>query len=561
MYNIICCGGGMAYTALYNKYRPQTFDQVVGQKQIVTTLKNAIAENKIAHAYLFCGPRGTGKTTMARLFAKALNCEKGIGCQCCKCDACKKIASGSFPDVIELDAASNSSVDDVRSLIDNISFRPMVSNYKIYIIDEVHSMTKNAFNALLKTIEEPPEFAIFILATTDPQQLIPTILSRVQRFDFSKIGVTDLVNNMEYVLKSEKIDYEKEALQTIAELSEGGVRDSLSLLDKVVSYAQNKITLNDVNQLLGLLSKKDELDLINNIADKRSSLVLKTIRDKYEGGMDIKKLQKDLINICKEFLIYRMTEDESLLEHTTIDELNNMHITSKQAKHYCDVLLQSVWDCYKNDDSLSSFELTLLSLMQKEEVIQTNTENKKIEDATQNEKPQIDDSLSEMKSQSNGVSFGKEKDDEKKADKIRYTMENIVYLMNNADKDKRIKLETQWNNLCDKKRFDSLISNALSHCKCKVFSNNILIVSTNSNSVVSTLNKKEDQNKIMDLMYKAFEIRCHVLAINDDEYKEAVTKFRAGEKGNYDIGIDFGKEVDNPSTKFFNSIMLEDDEQ
>ena len=177
----------MAYQAFYNKYRPQTFEEVVGQKTVVSTLKNAIKDNKIAHAYLFCGPRGTGKTTMARLFAKALNCKEGLGHQCNACDSCIGIMKGEHPDVIEIDAASNSTVDSVRQLIDNISYQPIMSDYKVYIIDEVHNMSNLAFNALLKTLEEPPEFAVFILATTEPQKILPTILSRVQRFDFSKV--------------------------------------------------------------------------------------------------------------------------------------------------------------------------------------------------------------------------------------------------------------------------------------------------------------------------------------------------------------------------------------
>ena len=185
----------MAYQAFYNKYRPQTFEEVVGQKAIVTTLKNAILEDKIAHAYLFCGPRGTGKTTMARLFAKALNCQEGVGKQCNHCESCEKIMKGQHPDVIEIDAASNSTVDSVRQLIENVSYRPIMSPYKVYIIDEVHNMSDSAFNALLKTIEEPPSFVIFILATTDPQKVLPTILSRVQRFDFSKVSEEDLIRN------------------------------------------------------------------------------------------------------------------------------------------------------------------------------------------------------------------------------------------------------------------------------------------------------------------------------------------------------------------------------
>ena len=190
----------MAYKALYRTYRPQTFEEVAGQKHIIKTLKNALATNKIAHAYLFCGPRGTGKTTMAKLFAKALNCEEGIGHQCNHCSNCIEVTEGSHPDVIEIDAASNNGVEQVRDLIDKVNYLPIKGRYKVYIIDEVHMMTTSAFNALLKTIEEPPAHVIFILATTEPHNIIPTILSRCQRYDFSKVSDGDIEERMATVL-------------------------------------------------------------------------------------------------------------------------------------------------------------------------------------------------------------------------------------------------------------------------------------------------------------------------------------------------------------------------
>jgi DNA polymerase-3 subunit gamma/tau len=217
----------MAYKALYNKYRPATFEEVAGQRSIVRTLKNAISSGKIAHAYLFCGPRGTGKTSMARLFAKALNCEKGIGQQCNECSNCQAINEGVHPDVIEIDAASNNGVDQVRDLIDKIRYAPIKGRYKVYIIDEVHMMSAGAFNALLKTFEEPPEQVIFILATTEPYKVLPTILSRCQRFDFGKIDDEDIREKLIWILDKEKVEYDEKGIDAIISLADGGMRDAL----------------------------------------------------------------------------------------------------------------------------------------------------------------------------------------------------------------------------------------------------------------------------------------------------------------------------------------------
>ena len=225
----------MAYKALYRTYRPSTFDEVAGQEHIVRTLKNALATDKLAHAYLFAGPRGTGKTTMAKLLAKALNCDQGIGCQCNECKNCKAIIEGSHPDVLELDAASNNGVNEIRELIDKVKYGTILGRYKVYIIDEVHMLSDAAFNALLKTLEEPPEHVIFILATTDPLEILPTILSRCQRYDFSKVSDYDVKNRIRAVLEAENIPFNEEAVNLIVSLADGGMRDALSILDQVLA--------------------------------------------------------------------------------------------------------------------------------------------------------------------------------------------------------------------------------------------------------------------------------------------------------------------------------------
>lgn len=309
MYNDI----RMAYKALYRTYRPTTFDEVVGQEHIVRTLKNALKENKIAHAYLFAGPRGTGKTTMAKLLAKALNCEEGIGHQCNKCSNCQAINEVSHPDVIEIDAASNNGVDEVRDLIDRVRYLPIKGRYKVYIIDEVHMMTSGAFNALLRTLEEPPSHVIFILATTEPHKILPTILSRCQRYDFAKVSDKDIKKRLTFVLEQEQVNYEEDAIDMIISLADGGMRDALSILDQLLAYSGHTLTSKDVLDVFALTSKEEKLKLINFIMRGDVGETLKMFREFVEHGNDIRKLLGDLLDIIKDIYTYRVTGEASLL--------------------------------------------------------------------------------------------------------------------------------------------------------------------------------------------------------------------------------------------------------
>jgi len=314
----------MAYKALYRTYRPQTFEEVAGQRHIVKTLKNALATNKIAHAYLFCGPRGTGKTTMAKLFAKALNCEEGIGNQCNKCSNCVEVIEGSHPDVIEIDAASNNGVEQVRDLIDKVNYLPIKGRYKVYIIDEVHMMTTNAFNALLKTIEEPPAHVIFILATTEPHNIIPTILSRCQRYDFTKVSDADIEERMVTILEKEGITYDKDAVRAIIALADGGMRDALSILDQILAYSGNTLSEDDVYSLFGLASKEEKIEFLKAINNGDVTRALSKINAFAEGGIDLKRLTSDLLEISKDVLVYKKTNDEQQLTLLNEDEAEDL---------------------------------------------------------------------------------------------------------------------------------------------------------------------------------------------------------------------------------------------
>jgi len=316
----------MAYKALYRTYRPQTFEEVAGQQHIVRTLKNALTSNKIAHAYLFCGPRGTGKTTMAKLFAKALNCEEGIGKQCNKCSNCLEVIEGSHPDVVEIDAASNNGVEQVRDLIDQVNYLPIKGRYKVYIIDEVHMMSNSAFNALLKTLEEPPAHVIFILATTEPHNILPTILSRCQRYDFTKVSDADIEERMITVLESEKIQYDKDAIRAIIALADGGMRDALSILDQILAYSGNTLSVKDVFALFGLTSKSEKIDFLLDINNGDVSKVLNKINSFYEGGVDLKRFTGDVLEILKDVLIFKKTNDEHELTVLSEEEAEKLNI-------------------------------------------------------------------------------------------------------------------------------------------------------------------------------------------------------------------------------------------
>lgn len=309
----------MAYQALYRKYRPTNFDEVVGQTHIIQTLKNAIVQNRIAHAYLFCGPRGTGKTSIAKIFAKTLNCTNSQDAPCGVCENCKMAANGSHPDIIEIDAASNNGVDEVRNLIDKVKYAPMQGKYKIYIIDEVHMMTSGAFNALLKTIEEPPAHVIFIFATTEPNKVLPTIISRCQRFDFNKVSIHDIKYRLSVVCKNEGIEIDENGLTLIAQLADGGMRDALSILDQCVAYCSSHIDVNDIRKIYGVVTSEDIGKLFYSVYKKDVDSFVKDIQTYSDMGMDIKRLTADFIHMLKDSLILDYSENSTLVSDMNKD--------------------------------------------------------------------------------------------------------------------------------------------------------------------------------------------------------------------------------------------------
>jgi DNA polymerase-3 subunit gamma/tau len=309
----------VSYEVFARKYRPQTFDDLIGQNHVSQTLKNAVAQNRLAHAYLFVGPRGVGKTSTARILAKALNCVKGpTVTPCGVCDNCREIAGGNSLDVIEIDGASNNSVEDVRELRDNVRYAPAKGRYKIYLIDEVHMLSSAAFNALLKTLEEPPPHVKFIFATTEPQKVLPTILSRCQRFDLHRIPANLIAQHLQFIAGKEKITLEAAAAHAIARGAEGGLRDAESMLDQLVAFCGDPIGEVDVLKVFGFTSQQTVANFTDKILHAATADAVQLLHEQCEAGKDMMRLMSDLIAYLRDLLVFKVKPD-ALSEDVDVD--------------------------------------------------------------------------------------------------------------------------------------------------------------------------------------------------------------------------------------------------
>lgn len=518
----------MSYQVLYRTYRPSKFSEVIGQDYIVKTLINAIKLKKIAHAYLFAGPRGTGKTSVAKLFAKAINCENFTDEPCDECASCVAYKDNNHPDIIELDAASNNSVDDIREIIEQVPYAPMIGKYKVYIIDEVHMLTQQAFNALLKTLEEPPAHVVFILATTDPQKIIPTVLSRCQRYNFSKISNFSMKKRMIEILKKENISYEDEALDEVAILAEGGMRDALSILEQILSYNPNGVYLNDVSKIFGLSTSEEKVNLLLNAhSDIKKAITL--LREMYNAGIDTKRLTIDLLEIIKETLIYSDDGDSSLLNKLDASKARNIldNIDTRNLLEDITYLDNVLSKTKGNQNFLSYLELALVKMNQNLSIV-TNTTSK-VE--VKKEEPKV----LEVKVEAKPIEIKKEtivetviennKEEAIKEDEV--DLNYLAGLLLNATKDSKINDQIIYNRLdiykfeADKRKFYELLKDTNLFASGKD-----VIIITADKLKVNNINSSDTRNELYEFILNEFGIDKVIYAIEEGQRGQLVALYK-----------------------------------
>ncbi|MGN1312464.1 MAG: DNA polymerase III subunit gamma/tau [Bacilli bacterium] len=515
----------MGYLALYRKYRPVDFNSVYGQEHVVTILKNAIISGKISHAYLFSGPRGTGKTTVAKIIARLVNCENLVdGNPCGKCYNCINYMNSS--DIVEIDAASNNGVDEIRELKDKINLVPSNAKYKIYIIDEVHMLTTQAFNALLKTLEEPPSHVIFVLATTEPHKIPLTISSRCQKFRFSKIEDSKIVNRLSEICKLENIIIDEDALFEIARLSDGGMRDAINFLDQLIAYSSDNITIEDVYNVNGSVSYADLYYLLNSIIINDKIKIIEFIDNFDESGKDINKFIEEMIIFLKDVILYKNANISSNISikneyinliankyndsdlYDLIENLNLIQNSVKFSSHSAILFLTSILKYsdlkFKNSDSSFVDSINFNVKNDNKNISREIISNKNINIQKNNDYKE--------KSFGNGIS----------ENEINLRINNALAL---ASKNILENFKSKWeiiDNYIDNSEF-SVVSGLLKDSKIVVGSDKFIILSSDFQSVVDRINNSlKDVERLLE---KIFGSKIFVVAVTNNKWKDIKIKY------------------------------------
>ena len=525
----------MNYQALYRMFRPQSFNDVVGQEHVTKTLRNAISKGKQSHAYIFSGPRGTGKTSIAKVFAKAINClNPHDGEPCNECAICKGITQGTNGDVIEIDAASNNGVDEIRNIRDKVKYAPSESKYKVYIIDEVHMLTTGAFNALLKTLEEPPAHAIFILATTEPHKIPPTIISRAQRFDFKAISTEQIVERLRFVAQEQSLDYEEAALEFIAKASEGGMRDALSIMDQAIAFGDEHLTLQDVLDVTGSVDEASLNELFNDIVNGNVKEAFSRYHHFVSEGKEVNRLINDMIYFVRDTIM-----NKTINEQTSYDALTQFDLETLY--HMIDIINDTLVSIRFSVNQNVHFEVLLVKLAEMVKTNPTKVENvatTPVATEPNNEvllqrMEQLENELKTLKAQ--GISQSNKKHTQtnthsrsKRQSKAAFSMTHIAKVLDEANKEDIQLLKEHWQEVIDyaksndKKSLVSLLQNSIPVAA----SRKRVLIQFDEEIHCEIVNKDEEKRKnIENVVCNIIDKNVEVVGVPSDQWMRVRSEY------------------------------------